>query len=267
MPLTYHYVVDPYSTFGTDSKETTKSKLNSNFGVSEDNEQAVEDRMEDVNYDSQGSGVLNGMGATLPGGLSITVASGTALIGYAIQFAGGSVTCESSQDPGYIFFSPDGSFHVDDDNTPPSGKNSFLYAIYTSDGYDVLTVTLQKGNDGVTNEARAIPLDLIVLSDTVSSIDVSETYDVEDYEVDHESLGEFVIPGFITLELSDNTAFKIEHLYMGGITRDSDFAGSSPDEDTPTTFWVRITRQDGYTYAYYPSVDLTWTRRGFGFAV
>lgn len=144
-PLDYHYTVDLQSTYGQNDKEVTETKLNANADVSDANEQGVEDRHEDTEYDIHNSGVLWGMAPTVPvyGGLSVDVAAGRALIGYSIGYTAASVSVEASKSPGYIFFCQGGTWHVDDDNTAPAGKASFLFATYTSDGYDVLTVTIE----------------------------------------------------------------------------------------------------------------------------
>ena len=144
MPLTYHYDCVAAANFSGDSKDVTETKLNDNFDVMETNDQGVEDRSEDTWYDAKGSGILAGMEPSIPvyGGLSISVAEGVALIGYSIEVDAQSVTIEASKSPGYIYFCQDGTWHVDDDGTPPADVSSFLYATYTSDAYDSLTVTL-----------------------------------------------------------------------------------------------------------------------------
>jgi hypothetical protein len=144
MPLTYHLTVDAPSTFGADGKEVVPSKLNDNMDLLESNDQDAEDRFEDTWYDAKGSGVLAGMEPSIPvyGGLSLDIAEGVALIGYSIEVAAQSVAVLASSNPGYVFFCQDGTWHVDDDNTAPANKSSFLLCTYTSDGYDTLTVTV-----------------------------------------------------------------------------------------------------------------------------
>lgn len=144
MPLDDHKTVGSPATHGQDSAAVTTTRLNDNFGLLEANDQAIEGRLEDAFFDTHGSGIINGMSPSIPvyGGLSIDVAAGIMLVGFAVPFSAGSVTIEASKDPGYIFFKQDATWEVNDTGTPPTGIASVLYATYTSDGYDSLTVTL-----------------------------------------------------------------------------------------------------------------------------
>jgi len=145
MPLDNTDTVTSPSTFGLDSKEVTKSRLNDNFDLCESNDQTREDRIENSWYDSHGHGILQGLLPDTPyyGGLSVDIAEGIALIGYSISIVAGSATITANMDPGYLYLRQDGTFHdAGGTATPPTGIASFLYATYTSDGYDSLTVTL-----------------------------------------------------------------------------------------------------------------------------
>lgn len=144
MGLSYHHTVDSPSTFGQDAHDVVPDKLNDNFDLCEANDQDLEDTFEDTWYGAFGSGILSGMEPSLPvyAGFTIDVAVGVALIGRAFNVIAQSVAVDASADPGYLFLCQDGTWHKDTDNTPPAGKSSFLYATYTSDGYETLTVSL-----------------------------------------------------------------------------------------------------------------------------
>ena len=154
MPLATHDTVNPPSTFGLDSKSAAKERLNDNFDLCEANDQTRENRQEDTTYDVHGSGVLQGLEPTVAGsGLSINFTAGIALIGYSISLDAGSIAVTASMNPGYVYLRQDGTFHdAGGSATPPTGIASVLYATYTSDGYDALTVTLN---------ARGVHLDQI----------------------------------------------------------------------------------------------------------
>jgi len=255
-PLDYHKDIDAAADFDLDNEESTQTKMNANFDLMETNDQGVEDRLEDTFYDLMSSGIIADMEASVPGsGLSLTVPAGQALIGYAIDYAGASVACLANAGPGYIYFCQDSTWHVDLDATPPDDKSYFLYATYTSDGSDILTLTIN---------ARVLRPILTTLTDTVEDISVSG--DDATYFVDHSALGTFVIPGKLKLNIHDNTYWYVEHLYKGFLddASDSENAGA-PEEDTPTGFWIRVTRRSGYYYADHPIVDLTWERQGIAY--
>lgn len=145
MPLLYRWTVDNPATHGLDSASVTQAKLNDNFDLCEANEQAVENHLEDSLYDAFGSGILLGL-APAPaygGGLSVDVTAGICLIGRAISIGACSVTITANMSTGYLYLCQDGTFYdAGASATPPAGKSSFLYATYSSDGYDCLTVTL-----------------------------------------------------------------------------------------------------------------------------
>lgn len=145
MPLSYHKTVDAFSTHGTDSKSVTKTKLNANFTVAEGNEQGIENRFENTFYDAFGSGILLGLQPTptYGGGLGVDVTAGVALVGYVTSIEATTVTITASMATGYIYLKQDGTFYdAGATATPPAGVSSFLYATYSSDGYDCLIVTL-----------------------------------------------------------------------------------------------------------------------------
>jgi len=251
MALTYHKTVDsPYS-FSEDSASTTKSKLNNNNTIFENNDQGIEDRLEDTLDDLFGSGIINGMEASLPGGLAINVSSGAALIGVRVAWAGGNVSVQASQSPGYIYFAQDGTWST----SPPSDKSYITYASYTSNATDVTSVT---------RVAKILVPQIVTYSDTISDIVILG--DSTDYKIDHSAQGELEIIGTLKLNVTPSNIFYVEHLYPGGITDDSDFETSGqPYEDTKTVFYVRITRRSGYSYADYPTVTLDWERTGLAY--
>jgi len=254
MPLDYHISLDARSTFTTQGPQATKSKLNENFDICEANEQNIEDAFEDSFHDLCGDGVISGMVPSYTTGLQLSVSSGYALIGRIIPWNGGTVAVLANADPGYIFYAQDGTFHVDLDNTPPSDKSSFLYATYTSDGSDILSVTRQN---------RLVLPKLKSISDTIENILVTDSS--ADYHVDHSALGSILIQGYLDLQLSNPEAFFIEQLYPQTVSDDSDTENSPPHATTPTGFWIRITRKAGYSYSDAPTVDLTYTRYGLGY--
>jgi len=180
MPLTYHETVSAPSTFSKDSKSATSSKLNANFDVCEGNEQAVENRLEDSLYDAFGSAVLSGLQPSPSYGtaLSFDVTAGVALVGHTVSIGAGTVAVTASMNPGYVYLKQDGTFYdAGATATPPSACSSFLYAQYTSDGYDCLTVTLQ--NCGV--EFCRIDADVI---GALSTGTIKRTYSERDIFVD-----------------------------------------------------------------------------------
>lgn len=145
MPLPTHDTVDAPTVFGSASPAVTKSRLDANFDICEANDQTRENRIEDSFYDSHGSGILQGLEPSIPyyGGLSVDIATGIALIGYSVEIEAGSATITASMNPGYLYLRQDGLFHdAGATATAPSGIASLLYATYTSDAYDSLTVTL-----------------------------------------------------------------------------------------------------------------------------
>jgi hypothetical protein len=254
MTLITHKTVDAPATFASDSPAVSKSKLNSNFNVCENNEQDIEDRTEDSLEALFSSGTVSGMTAPVPSNsLGLVVADGAALIGVLITHTQDTVSCLASANPGYIYYCQDGTWVTNNTGVAPTTKSNYLFATYTSDGSKLLTVTRQ--NVLVLTYLQEI-------GDTINSIVVTDAY--ADYFVDHSALGSFSMTGFLTLNVDNTDAFYVTHINPGGLTMDSDTENTgAPDEDTPSGFWVRLTRKAGYYYAGNPTVSLTYTRRGF----
>ena len=252
MPLTYHKTVDAPAAFTALSAQATKSTLNSNFNICEANEQDVEDAFEDTLHDLCGDGIMSGMAATYGASLQITIAAGYAIIGRIIPYAGGTVTALDDTS-GYIYFAQDGGFTVVATATPPAGKSSFLYATFVAAGGIVTSVTLQN---------QLILPQLKVITDTFAEVPVPDAYN--DFQVDHSTLGAIYVQGYLDLQLTHPESFSIDQLYPQVLSDESD-VDSALHNTTPTSFWVRLSRLSGYSYAGDPSVGFTWIRYGLGY--
>lgn len=216
-----------------------KTQFNNNQTTLHNGIQDVENRLENSLYELFGSGVLDGMEASIGTGLSVDVTAGYALIGIVVDYAGGTVSVEANQSDGKIYFAQNGLFYT----SPPSGVAYFEFCSYVSDASSVTSV------GSVT---KVMPCRLTTITDTFTNVAVGATHTL-DYLVDHSSLGEFVIPGFITVSVSPSNVFTIEHIDM--------------EDDTGTTFKVRVSREAAYQSAYeqsglYAECDITFTRTG-----
>jgi len=250
MSLTYHTNPDNVATFGEDSKQVTKSKLNANFATCISNDALALEYLEDTLHALFSSGTLAGMIPSFSTGLALTVSSGSALIGREITWVGGTVTLLANANPGYVYFCADCTWYVSTTPTPPDNKSSYLYATYVSDATNIVSLT----------QCNKLVLPQLVILNDVIDIPVVDAY--SDYYIDHTALGSLAIQGFLTLKLSPSNAFYVKHINSGGITTDSDTLTSPPEEDTPTGFWIRIVRKEGYSYGDNPIATLSWTRTG-----
>lgn len=226
-----------------------KSQFNANQATLHSGIQSVEDALEDGLYELFGSGVLDGMEATVGTGLSVNVAPGYALIGIVVDYAGGTVSVPANQAAGVIYFAQNGNFYT----SAPTGVAYFQFCTYVSGASSV---------SSVGSTTKVMPCTLQSVTDTFENIEVSETHTC-DYEIDHSASVEFLIPGFVTLSVSPAAAFTVERI--------------DQESDTGTTFTVRISRNEGYrTYSQYYYIDgdnhgayalcdLTFTRTGMAY--
>jgi len=228
-----------------------RNRHNDNEDILHDGIQDVENRLEDAEYETFGSGVISGMTATIGTGLSVNVAAGEALIGIVVEYAGGTVSVPANQSNGTIYFAQNGNFYT----SPPSNVAYFAFCSYVSGASNVTSVG---------SVSRILPCILVEITDTFQDVHVGSSHTL-DYEIDHSGSRTLKVPGFIeSLTVSPSEAFTIEHI--------------DPEDDTGSTFKVRITRNAGYhsysDYYYidgnnhgpYATCDISFTRTGLAYA-
>jgi hypothetical protein len=216
-----------------------KAQFNNNQATLHAGIQSVENALEDAMYEAFGSGVIDGMVATIGTGLSINITPGYALVGVVVDYAGGIVSVPANQAAGVLYFAQNGNFYT----SPPSEVAYFQFCTYVSDASSVSAL-------GVTK--KILPCIVQTISDTFPGLTVDEAHTL-DYEIDHSALIEFAIPGFITVSVLPDEVFSVEHI--------------NAEKDTGATFMVRITRNEEYwdDYESYAQCDLTFSRTGLAY--
>ena len=248
-----HIDIDSFYEFTENTdKDVVEDELNTAFTAAEASMQAIEDRVEDTFEALHGLGVLSGLEFGIGAGLSVTVAIGTALIGVEVTFEALNIPVEANSNPGYIYLLQDGTYEVNVTGVAPSDVASILRGTFVSDADSVTSVS-------TASEERVRPAGLVVISDTITDIEVDES-GTTDYYVEHEDT-EFAVPGLILINVDDQ--FTVDLLYSGLVDSASDSEYDPPHNETPTGFWVRIQRVGGYEYATYPTTDLSYSRTGF----
>lgn len=267
MPLNNHHDISSAVNFvDGQARDVLRDELNDNFDDVETEMQAVEDRMEDTFDAMFDAGVVYGMAASIGTGLQVAVASGRALIGHYIDYAGGNVSVDANSNPGYIYFCQDGTFEVNTTGTAPSSKAAFLLTKFISNASSVTSIVAPD-----VDPERVLPFRVRTISGTIQLEGFSETDPAIYVQVDHGAwavddgtgaLASFdlawmpqvaEVPGFeaIIVDGVDGNRFTLKITYVG--------AEAKYDLDEPNESELDA---EYYNLAGTGNATLTWTRKG-----
>jgi hypothetical protein len=123
-----------------DTAPVVRTKLNGGLAWAEEQIQGVEDRLEGSVSALVGRGVVTGLLVTAGAGLSVSVASGTAVVGFPVTKATPSTVAVEPSATNRVYLMQDGSFQTTTSPTPPAGQECVPLATATTNAGAVTAV-------------------------------------------------------------------------------------------------------------------------------